>query len=391
MLRLLTATSRLRLLTATDACRYRLPTVAAPSLHTATYDLCPSHLSGVACGNLETSNFKFQQWGGYTVYCCPAVARLSSVANKESSHPTEAVDELYQKMLKSVEAQTMPPNAWLWSLISNCVNREDIKLLFQILQKLRIFRLANLRIHSNFNSHLCLRVSEACTRADSLDYGLKALWKHNIYGLTPSIGSAHYLLSYAKEHNDDKLMVKIMRVLEKNSLPLQPGTADIVFSICHNTNKWDLISKYSARFLKAGVKLHQTAFDIWMEFAAKIGDVQSIWKIGKLRTKFVKRPTLSNGISCAKGHLLEHNPETAAATIHILYKNLPDLKKPQVIDELQKLISQWPQEVIRKQKKEDKQALIEALKRDIPAMVSSLLNMGLHVAMNLEELRKQEA
>ncbi|URD78204.1 hypothetical protein MUK42_03534 [Musa troglodytarum] len=363
MLRLLTATSRLRLLTAPDACRYRLPTLAAPSLHTATYDLCPSHLSGVACGNLETSNFKFQQWGGYTVYCCPAVARLSSVANKESSHPTEAVDELYQKMLKSVEAQTMPPNAWLWSLISNCVNREDIKLLFQILQKLRIFRLANLRIHSNFNSHLCLRVSEACTRADSLDY----------------------------EHNDDKLMVKIMRVLEKNSLPLQPGTADMVFSICHNTNKWDLISKYSARFLKAGVKLHQTAFDIWMEFAAKIGDVQSIWKIGKLRTKFVKRPTLSNGISCAKGHLLEHNPETAAATIHILYKNLPDLKKPQVIDELQKLISQWPQEVIRKQKKEDKQALIEALKRDIPAMVSSLLNMGLHVAMNLEELRKQEA
>ncbi|XP_064944847.1 uncharacterized protein LOC135596703 isoform X1 [Musa acuminata AAA Group] len=391
MLRLLTATSRLRLLTATDACRYRLPTLSATSLHTATYDLCPNLISGVACGNLETSNFKFQQWGGYTVYRCPAVARLSSVANKESSHPTEAVEELYQKMLKSVEAQTMPPNAWLWSLISNCLNREDIKLLFQILQKLRIFRLSNLRIHSNFNSHLCMRVSEACTRADALDYGLKALWKHNIYGLTPSIGSAHYLLSYAKEHNDDKLMVKIMRVLEKNSMPLQPRTADIVFSICHNTNKWDLISKYSARFLKAGVKLHQTAFDIWMEFAAKIGDVQSIWKIGKLREKFVKRPTLSNGFSCAKGHLLEHNPETAAATIHFLYKNLPDLKKPQVIDELQKLISQWPQEVIRKQKKEDKQALIEALKRDIPDMVSSLLNMGLDVTMDLKELSKQEA
>ena len=51
----------------------------------------------------------------------------------------EIVRELYQKMSKSVEARTMPPNAWLWSLISNSANQEDIKLLFQMLQKLRIF------------------------------------------------------------------------------------------------------------------------------------------------------------------------------------------------------------------------------------------------------------
>ncbi|RWW07882.1 hypothetical protein BHE74_00017247 [Ensete ventricosum] len=47
MLRLLTATSRLRLLTATDACRYRRPTLAATSLHTASYDLCPNHFLGM--------------------------------------------------------------------------------------------------------------------------------------------------------------------------------------------------------------------------------------------------------------------------------------------------------------------------------------------------------
>lgn len=51
----------------------------------------------------------------------------------------EIIQELYQKMSKSVEVRTMPPNAWLWSLISNCANQEDIKLLFQMLQKLRIF------------------------------------------------------------------------------------------------------------------------------------------------------------------------------------------------------------------------------------------------------------
>ena len=51
----------------------------------------------------------------------------------------ESVQELYEKMLKSVEARTMPPNALLWSMIGSCSNQEDIKLLFEILQKLRIF------------------------------------------------------------------------------------------------------------------------------------------------------------------------------------------------------------------------------------------------------------
>ena len=34
---------------------------------------------------------------------------------------------------------------------------------------------------------------------------------------------------YAKEHNDAKLMVEIMKLLKSNDLPMQPGTADIVF------------------------------------------------------------------------------------------------------------------------------------------------------------------
>ncbi|XP_008780118.2 uncharacterized protein LOC103699901 [Phoenix dactylifera] len=323
--------------------------------------------------------------------CSPMVrACFSSVANKETRQPSEIVQELYQKMSKSVEARTMPPNAWLWSLISNCANQEDIKLLFQMLQKLRIFRLSNLRIHANFNCHLCMRVSEACARAGALEYGLKALRKHNVYGLTPTIGSAHYLLLHAKEHKDAKLMVKIMDVLQKNSLPLQPGTADIVFSICYDTNKWDLISKYAKRFIKAGVKLHRTAFDIWMEFAAKIGDAQSIWKIEKLRAKSVKGQTLASGFSCAKGFLLEGNPESAAATIHLLYQNLPDQKKLRIPDELQRLISEWPLEVIKRQKKEDRKTLAESFKSDIPAMVTSLLNMGLDVTVDLEKLSQQE-
>ncbi|RVX22094.1 hypothetical protein CK203_001489 [Vitis vinifera] len=84
----------------------------------------------------------------------------------------EAVKELYDKMLKSVVAQTMPPNAWLWSLIEKCENHEDIKLLFDMLQNLRRFRLSNLRIHENFNCNLCREVAKACTRVGALDFGM---------------------------------------------------------------------------------------------------------------------------------------------------------------------------------------------------------------------------
>lgn len=53
---------------------------------------------------------------------------------------TEAVKELYDNMLQSVNVKrTMPPNASLWSMIENCKNHEDIKLLFDVLQNLRRF------------------------------------------------------------------------------------------------------------------------------------------------------------------------------------------------------------------------------------------------------------
>ncbi|KAI5409300.1 hypothetical protein KIW84_054927 [Lathyrus oleraceus] len=184
--------------------------------------------------------------------------------------PTEAVKDLYDKMLQSVNVKrSMPPNAWLWSMIENCKHRHDISLLFDVLQNLRRFRLSNLRIHDDFNCSLCREVTKACVHAGALDFGKKALWKHNVYGLAPSVASAHHILTYAKNHNDTNLLVEVMKLLKRNDLPLQPGTADIVFSICYNTDEWELINKYAKRFVKAGVKLRQTSFETWMGFAAK--------------------------------------------------------------------------------------------------------------------------
>ncbi|CAN6226489.1 unnamed protein product [Urochloa humidicola] len=359
---------------------------------------CPHHARGFSSyfapqssANLKLPAMASQWLSEKSVHYQMATAHFSTEASgvEAADHPTEAVEEMYQKMLKSVEAETMPPNAWMWSMISSCSNKEDIKLLFQILQKLRVFRLSNLRINANFNDHLCMKVTEACARVGTLDYGLKALWKHNVYGITPTIGSAHYLLQHAKTLNDTKLMENIMQVLRRNSLPLQPGTADIVFSICYNADRWDLLSKYADRFVKAGVKLHRTAFDIWMEFAAKVGDSQSIWNINSLRGKSIKHYTLATGFACAKGSLLDRKPENAAAMIKLLYKHLPDQKKPFVKDELEKLIAEWPAEVIKRQKKDDRKAMEEALIKDIPMMVDCLTKSGLDIPVDLEKLTPQ--
>lgn len=301
--------------------------------------------------------------------------------------PTEVVKVLYDKMLKSVEARTMPPNAWLWSLIENCAKQEDIKLLFDILQNLRRFRLSNLRIHANFNCNLCREVAKACVRAGAIDFGKKTLWKHNVYGLSPSIASVHHLLSYAKEHNDAVLLVEVMKLLKKNDLPYQPGTADIVFSICYNTGSWQLLSKYSKKFIRNGVKLRRTTFDTWMKFAANLGDTEFLWKIEKLRSESVKQHTIASAISCAKGFLLEQKPEEAAAIMQVLNQNLPDAKQPGIMVELQELVGEWPLEVIKHQKG-DRKALAASLQRDIPIMVNHLLNEGLEVSVNLEDLTK---
>ncbi|KAK9933696.1 hypothetical protein M0R45_020876 [Rubus argutus] len=74
-----------------------------------------------------------------------------------------------------------------------------------------------------------------------------------------------------------------------------------------------------------------------------------------------------------------------------LLQNLPDAKKSSIAVELQKLVSEWPLEVIKRQKEEDRKALAVSLSSDIPVMVSGLSNTGLEVNVNMEDLTSKEA
>ncbi|XP_027164808.1 uncharacterized protein LOC113764959 [Coffea eugenioides] len=157
--------------------------------------------------------------------------------------------------------------------------------------------------------------------------------------------------------------------------------------ICYETQKWGLLSKYAKRFIKAGgVNLRQATIDMWMEFAAKRGDVDSLWKVEKLRSESKKQHTLASGFSCAKGFLLESKPESAAAVIEELNQSLSDGKRQGMLSQLQKLVSEWPLEVMEHQKKEHKKDVAAALQKSIPAMIVSLSSIGAEVNVNLDDL-----
>lgn len=110
-------------------------------------------------------------------------------------------------------------------------------------------------------------------------------------------------------------------------------------------------------------------------------------------------------------------------TIEIFaFQNLSETKKPNIMVELQKLVSEWPLEVIKHQKEENRkvvtsitllflfkimdfgiethliivdvvlfeQELATSLRNGIPAMVNALLNNGLEVRVNMEGLTSKE-
>jgi hypothetical protein len=172
----------------------------------------------------------------------------------------DAVKDLYDKMLQSVNVKrSMPPNAWLWSMIANCKHHHDISLLFDILQNLRRFvsfhslplsppslfsviylfthfamvmnliylmsrgcqtfaymtiltaiSVVKLLKHVFMPAHfilvcfICMStlsfINMCCFVCETWRYEMKfwagkmALWKHNVYGLAPSVASAHHLL-----------------------------------------------------------------------------------------------------------------------------------------------------------------------------------------------------
>ncbi|XP_055824794.1 uncharacterized protein LOC129893307 [Solanum dulcamara] len=271
--------------------RVQSPCILEPIQSNCNSSLCRGYFtSGTIYGNYIQTECNLQRNICQCQKCSMLFrASFSTEAGIVESGATESVKELYDKMLKSVvDQRSAPPNAWLWSLIQSCVNHEDANLLFDILQRLRIFRLSNLRIHENFNCALCQEITKACVRVGVID----------------------------------------------------------------------------------------------------LGDVDALWKIEKIRSETMKERTLGSGLSCAKGFLVDHKPEDAAAIIHLLNQTVPDSRRQKFMVELQKLVADWPLEVIKRQKDERRKELAATLEHDIRTMLSALSNMGLKLNVNVEDLTR---
>nr|GMD70138.1 adenylyl cyclase [Ipomoea batatas] len=122
---------------------------------------------------------------------------------------------------------------------------------------------------------------------------------------------------------------------------------------------------------------------------SSVGDVDSLWKIEKIRSESTKHHTISSAFSCAKGLLIGNKPEEAAAIIQVFYESLPDSKRPSIVAELQKLATEWPLEVVKRQKEESRKELASILQNGVPAMINALSSIGANVKVNTEDLTRE--
>ncbi|GLJ45853.1 hypothetical protein SUGI_0965380 [Cryptomeria japonica] len=315
---------------------------------------------------------------------------LSTEVEKPNSNPTEAVQELYQKIIESLDSKNLPPNTLRDSFLEKCKNTEDVKLVFELLEKLRIFKTAGLCQHANWPKQITRAVASACIRAKAPEIGLKTLWRHNVYGLTPDIGAAHILLLYSREKKNIVLMNKILETVKKNVLKAHPKTADIVLSICNDTKKWSSMIIHAKKFLDDGVKLHPGAYDKLISCAAKFGKTENILRVQELLAASGFMQTVPSTFVCAKAYLLKQQPQEAAKVIFKFnQENQSETKKSAVYQELELLVDQWPEVVIVKQAKVDRKAFSSKLKDCISKMFNHLQNMGFEVSLNVDERRNK--
>ncbi|KAF5761539.1 hypothetical protein HanXRQr2_Chr16g0766301 [Helianthus annuus] len=67
---------------------------------------------------------------------------------------------------------------------------------------------------------------------------------------------------------------------------------------------------------------------------------------------------------------------------------LPEGKRQDIMAELEKLVSEWPLEVIKSRKDEGKMVLAAGLQEDIPAIIDNLSGLGVETNIKMDDLTK---
>eukprot|EP00250_Pteridium_aquilinum_P019683 c24531_g1_i1 orf=755-1942(-) len=249
---------------------------------------------------------------------------------------------LYEKFTTEVQGKRTVPVKLLRQILEQSNSPEDVALAFRVLQEYRVYRSSKARVKENFNENISGLAVSASLRSKSYGLGLKALWKHNIYGLSPSLENAHKFLSHARQEKDLVLMKKIFRTMLKNLVLPTTQTAEIMIRICKDNKDLNLMFNLAEELLQNGVKFSSPVFDILIATAANCGSVENVFKAQKWRKEAGVDHTIASAFAVAKAHVVQGEPQIG---VDLIAQHCKLQDKVKLNKYLAMLVRVWPSEL----------------------------------------------
>ncbi|XP_024540219.1 uncharacterized protein LOC9634509 [Selaginella moellendorffii] len=295
---------------------------------------------------------------------------------------TEAVQEMYDKMMLQMSKGDTFSKADLFELFHACKTRADINLCLKLLERLHKFRAAQLKVFRNFNADISELVAKAFTQINEPKYALRVFTRYNRFGLTPDIKASHKLLEYASDKFDIGLSFDILRHMRENSQRPNADSAHLFIKQGMKTKRAVVFLDVAREFHLNDVQLHPTTYDICLVCAANAGRAKDVMEIQKYREQYKIPPSPSSTFSLAKALLLKAKPEDAAKLIH------EECKDEEVLGKyIKSMVRLWPVKLAtchtgsRKSAKSSMRFVRDMLVK----MLGSLSSLGVKVDIDIEQ------
>lgn len=325
------------------------------------------------------SSLRQVQYYGFTSVRFYANAQAVNVKELDCSLELK---ELHDRFTTEVQGKRTVPLKLLRNILEQCNSTEDVDLAFRIMKDYRVYRSSKARVKQNFNQNISTLAISASLRSRSYGLGLKALWKHNVFGLSPTIENAHMFLSHARKEKDMDLMKKTLRTMLKNLVMPTAQTAEIVIRICKDSGDLNLMFNWADEFLQNGVMLSSPVFDILIATAANFGFVEKVFEAQKWREEAGLDHTMASAFAIAKAHILQGEPQIG---VDLIAKYSKDKVKVQKY--LTMLVRAWPSELVSKKEQTQVEGddHIMGLKDNVVLFAKALSNKFRGVSIDAEQ------
>ncbi|KAI5065764.1 hypothetical protein GOP47_0018388 [Adiantum capillus-veneris] len=305
-------------------------------------------------------------------------ANVSTTNGKELDCSAE-IRVLHETFMNHVQGKNSVPLALMRRILEECNSTGEVELAFQTLQKYRIHRSSKGRVKHNFNENISALAVSASLKSKTYELGLKALWKHNVYGLSPNIQTAHMFLSHARQERNMGLMKKTFETMLKNLIIPTTQTAEIMIRICKDNKDINFMFTLADEFLQNEVKLGSSVFDILIATAANFGDVEKVFKAQKWREDAGFDHTTASAFAIAKAHILQGEPQIG---VDVIAKNCKD--KVKVNKYLMMLVQSWPVQLLAKKEDVKQEGQDHMLKENVLLFANALSKQFRGVSINAE-------